>query len=69
MVELNEYIEKLSRVPVDVRHFIGSIAKRMHRLRETPAVEWGQFASRIVGIWRAAVVLCVPPISFSSHGY
>jgi hypothetical protein len=36
--ELNRFIEKLHRVPIEVRRFVGKIAARMHRMRKTSAV-------------------------------
>lgn len=45
--ELNDYITKLSRVPVDVRHFIGVVAERMHRMGDTRAVQSDMFDVRI----------------------
>lgn len=38
VAELNEYVERLRLVPVDVRRFIGAMAQRMHRVRNTSAV-------------------------------
>ncbi len=35
---MNAYIERLSRIPMDVRRFIGAVGKRMHRMRDTSAV-------------------------------
>jgi hypothetical protein len=34
----NEYIERFSRVPIDVRKFIGALAQRMVRMSDTAAV-------------------------------
>ena len=36
--ELNAYIEDLRRVPIDVRRFVGAVARRMHRMEGTRAV-------------------------------
>ena len=37
--ELNEYINTLRNVPVDVRIFVGAIARRAHIMRDTNAVQ------------------------------
>lgn len=37
--ELNQYIEKLRRVPIETRRFIGAVAMRMHRVKDTFAVQ------------------------------
>lgn len=39
--ELNEHLARLRRVPANVRQFIGSVAARMHRMRDTRAVKIG----------------------------
>jgi hypothetical protein len=35
---LNEYIERFSAVPIEVRRFLGAVAQRMHRIKGTAAV-------------------------------
>ena len=36
--ELKDYIEVLRKLPIDVRRFIGAVAKRTHLMRDSPAV-------------------------------
>ena len=38
VAELNEYIERFRVVPIEVRRFVGAMAQRMHRMRDTSAV-------------------------------
>lgn len=33
--ELNAYLERFRRVPIDVRRFVGTVALRMHRMRDS----------------------------------
>ena len=39
IAELNDYIERLQTVPIEVRRFLGEIAKRIMRVRSTSAVD------------------------------
>lgn len=48
VTELNEYVERLRTVPIDVRRFIGSMAQRMHRMRDTAAVQNNMFGTSIL---------------------
>ncbi len=36
--ELNDHIERISRVPIDVRRFLGAVVRRIHKMGDTPAV-------------------------------
>ena len=36
--ELNSYIDVLRNIPIDVRRFMAAVAKRTHRMRNSPAV-------------------------------
>ncbi len=38
VAELNEYIERFSAVPIEVRRFVGALAQRMQRMKDTSAV-------------------------------
>ena len=56
--ELNEYIDKLGKVPVEVRQFVGAIAKRIHKMDDTWAVVTeGNGASILVSDVKAAFKL------------
>jgi hypothetical protein len=46
--DFNEYIERFSRVPVEVRRFIGAVARRMHRMQDTRAVNDDRGGSTIL---------------------
>jgi hypothetical protein len=46
--ELNKYIERLRLVPIEVRRFIGEIAKRMHKMSKTSAVHDEMFGTSIL---------------------
>jgi hypothetical protein len=48
VIELNKYIETLTRVPLDLRRFLGSVANRMHRMRDTNAVQSEVFGTKIL---------------------
>ena len=48
VTELNDYIERLRLVPIDVRQFIGHIAKRMHKMGKTAAVHDEIFGTSIL---------------------
>ena len=48
--ELNEYIDILSRVPVELRLFLGAVASRAHRMKDTGAVQSKCLAQEF---WRA----------------
>lgn len=48
LAELNGYVDLLQRVPIDVRRFIGAIAQRMNRVRNTSAVSSEQFGTKIL---------------------
>jgi hypothetical protein len=37
--DLEEYLEKFSKVPVEIRKFVGEVAQRMWRIRDLPAVQ------------------------------
>lgn len=39
--ELNAYVERLRHVPRRVRHFLGVVAQRAYKMRDTNAVETG----------------------------
>lgn len=41
--KLNEYLERLSRVPPPARHFLGALAMRAQRMRDTRAVSIPRF--------------------------
>ena len=46
--ELNVHIEDLRRVPVDVRRFVGAVARRMHRMEGTRAVRSDMTGSNLL---------------------
>ena len=48
IVELNGYIEVLQDVPAEVRNFVGAVAKRMHRMRKTGAVDDGLWSNKLL---------------------
>jgi hypothetical protein len=46
VAELNAYVERLRLVPQRVRHFLGAVAQRAYRVRNTNAVQSSRIASR-----------------------
>ncbi len=48
VAELNEYIERFRVVPIEVRRFVGAIARRMYRMRDTAAVSDSEFGTSIL---------------------
>lgn len=48
VAELDEYLGAFSRVPAETRHFVGEVAKRMHRLKDTGSVYVGRRSTTIL---------------------
>ena len=46
--ELRAYLETLTRVPIEVRRFVGAVATRMHRMRRTGAVRRGELGTKVL---------------------
>lgn len=48
MAELNAYIERLCLIPMPTRRFIGKVAERMHRMRDTRVVSGDTSSDKIL---------------------
>jgi hypothetical protein len=46
--ELNQHIDILARVPMELRRFLGAVASRAHRMKDTGAVQSEIFGTKIL---------------------
>jgi hypothetical protein len=45
---INSYLERLQKVPLQVRHFLGAISMRAHVMQDTRAVEYPRFGDVMI---------------------